>query len=111
MPTILSYGMGVESSAILVRWIVSPEARPCPLDELIVITAQVGDEYRDTGRDVENHVLPLMRANRIRYVQVARHGHLEADGITVLDVKGRVRSSLVLLDLTKSHVLSRCSST
>jgi hypothetical protein len=36
--------MGVESSAILVRWIMSPEARPCPLDELIVIAAQVGDE-------------------------------------------------------------------
>ena len=85
MPTILSYGMGVESSAILVRWIMNPEERPCPLDELIVITAQVGDEYRDTGRDVVNHVLPLMRANGIRYVQVARHGHLEADGITVLD--------------------------
>lgn len=85
MPTILSYGMGVESSAIPVRWIMSPEARPCPLDELTVITAQVGDEYRDTGRDVENHILPLLRANRIRYVQVARHGHLEADGITVLD--------------------------
>jgi hypothetical protein len=85
MPTILSYGMGVESSAILVRWIMNPEERPCPLDELIVITAQVGDEYRDTGRDVVNHVLPLMRANGIRYVQVARHGHLQADGITVLD--------------------------
>jgi hypothetical protein len=67
MPTILSYGMGVESSAILVRWIMSPEARPCPLDELIVVTAQVGDEYRDTGRDVETHILPLMRSNRIRY--------------------------------------------
>ena len=85
MPTILSYGMGVESSAILVRWIMSPEARPCPLNELIVVTAQVGDEYRDTGRDVETHILPLMRSNRIRYVQVARRGHLEASGITILN--------------------------
>ena len=30
MPTILSYGMGVESSAILVRWIMSPEAQAMP---------------------------------------------------------------------------------
>ena len=34
---------------------------------------------------VERHILPLMRANRIRYVQVARAGLLEADGIVVLD--------------------------
>jgi hypothetical protein len=26
--TILSYGMGVESSAILLRWIMSPATRP-----------------------------------------------------------------------------------
>ena len=52
---------------------------------LIVITSQVGDEYRDTGRDVEGHILPIMRAHGIRYVQVARRGHFEADGITVLD--------------------------
>lgn len=83
--TLLSYGMGVESTCILVRWINEPDTCPCPLDELVVITAQVGDEYADTGADVENHILPLLRKHRIRYVQVARHGHLEAEGITVLD--------------------------
>ena len=83
--TILSYGMGVESSAILLRWIMSPATRQCPLEDLIVITAQVGDEYTDTGHDVNTHILPLMGALGIRYVQVARHGHFEADGITVLD--------------------------
>ncbi|HWJ46461.1 MAG TPA: hypothetical protein VNS62_02335, partial [Candidatus Udaeobacter sp.] len=83
--TILSYGMGVESSAILLRWIMSPVTRPCSLEDLIVITSQVGDEYTDTGRDVEAHILPLMRAQGIRYVQVARHGHFEGEGITVLD--------------------------
>lgn len=85
MHTILSYGMGVESTAIFVRWILEPETRPCPLDQLLVITAQTGDEYRDTKRDVEAHVLPLMRKHGIRFVQVARHGHLEADGVTTLD--------------------------
>ncbi len=82
---ILSYGMGVESTAILVRWISEASLRPCPLEQLTVITAQVGDEYRDTGRDVEECVLPLMRREEIRYVQVARRGHLETNGITVLD--------------------------
>ena len=83
--TILSYGMGVESTAILLRWCLEEATRPCPLDRLVVITAQVGDEYKDTGKDVEEYVLPLMRRHGIRFVQVARHGHLEADGITVLD--------------------------
>lgn len=29
MHTILSWGMGVESTAILVRWLLDPETRPC----------------------------------------------------------------------------------
>src|SRR4029077_15062454 len=41
--------------------------------------------YKDTAEDVEKYVLPLMRRHGIRFVQVARHGHLEADGISVLD--------------------------
>src|SRR5262245_37534953 len=53
--------------------------------DLIVVTAQVGDEYPDQKMLVERHVLPAMLAYRIRYVQVARAGHLEADGIVVLD--------------------------
>jgi len=61
--TILSYAMGVESSAILLSWIMSPMTRPCPLEELIAITSYVGDEYTDTGRYVEAHTLPLIRAH------------------------------------------------
>lgn len=83
--TILSYGMGVESTAILLRWCFEEATRPCALDRIVVITAQVGDEYKDTGRDVETYVLPMMRRHRIRFVQVARHGHREADGISILD--------------------------
>lgn len=85
MQTILSYGMGVESTAVLVRWVREPNTRPCPLEDLIVITSQVGDEYEDTGHDITTYVLPLMQRHRIRYVQVARSGHLESDGITILD--------------------------
>ena len=39
----------------------------------------------DTGRDVTEYILPLMREHGIRYVQLARHGHLESAGITVLE--------------------------
>ena len=84
MQTILSYGMGVESTAILVRWLEDASARPCELGELIVITAHTGDEYADTYRDVETYVLPLLRKHRVRYVQVARGGHSQSDGIVVL---------------------------
>lgn len=78
--------MGVESSALLVRLIEGASCRDFDLTEdLIVITAQVGDEYPDSGILVERHILPRMREHRIRYVQVARAGHLEADGIVVLD--------------------------
>jgi hypothetical protein len=83
-PTILSYGMGVESTAILVRWLKSPETRPCSLEDLVVITSQLGNEYDDTRRDVEAHILPLLRAYGVRYVQISRRGHLEADGISIL---------------------------
>ena len=75
--TVLSYGMGVESTAILLRWCLEEDTRPCPLGRLVVITAQVGDEYKDTGRDVEIYMLPMMRCHGIRLVQVARHGHPE----------------------------------
>ena len=84
MHTILSYGMGVESTAILVRWLEDASVRPCRLDELLVITSHTGDEYADTYRDVETYILPLLRKHRVRYVQVARAGHSESDGIVVL---------------------------
>jgi hypothetical protein len=77
--------MGVESTAILLRWILEPDTRPCKLEDLIVITAQTGDEFPDTGVDVERHILPLLWKHGIRYVQMARHGYLESDGITVLE--------------------------
>lgn len=74
---------------------------------MIVITSQVGDEYEDTGRDVATHILPLMRKHNIRYVQVARHGHLESDGITVLDDSRRPQSVFLKGDYKLSDELRR----
>lgn len=85
MKTILSFGMGVESSALLLRWLEEPESRDFDLErDLIVITSQTGGEYPDTKKLCEEHLLPRLRRHQVRYVQVARAGHLEADGIKVL---------------------------
>lgn len=84
-PVVLSYGLGVDSTAILLRWITEPESRDFDLSDLIVVTAMTGDEWPATGRLVEQHVLPLLRAHHVRYVQVARAGASQRDGINVLD--------------------------
>src|SRR4051794_36396829 len=47
-----------------------------------------GDEWEQTGRDVEAHVLPLLREHGVRYVQAARSRRLvtvAGDGVVVLD--------------------------
>lgn len=83
---ILSYGMGVESQAILERWLHEPDTRPFTRwDQLIVVTAQVGEEHKsDTVKHVEARTLPLLRRFGIRFVEVARRGLLKVDGIVVL---------------------------
>lgn len=85
---VLGYGLGVDSTAILLRWIFEPGTRPCELDELLVITAMTGDEWPRSGELVSEHILPLLREYGIRYMQVARHGAHKADGITILSDTG-----------------------
>lgn len=84
MPHVLNFGMGVESTAILLRWILEPETRPFPLENLIVLSAQTGDEFPSTKFLVEQYLLPLLREHNIRYVQVAKTGPSVKDGITIL---------------------------
>src|SRR5262249_58179094 len=54
-------------------------------EDLIAVTAMTGDEHIDTKVQVERAILPRLREHDICYVQVARAGHLESDGIIVLD--------------------------
>lgn len=82
---VLSYGMGVESTAILLRWLHEPATRDFALDDLIVLTAVVGHEFAATTDLVTEHVLPVLRRHRVRYVQVARAGRSDRDGVAVLD--------------------------
>lgn len=81
----LSWGMGADSTAILVRWLTDPSSRNFPLSALTVLTAQTGNEWPDTKALCEKYVLPLLRQHRVRLVQVARGGQFEEHGIEVLD--------------------------
>lgn len=85
LTVVKSDGMGVESVAITLRWIFEPETRPCPLDQLVVLTAMTGNEHESTGVLYERHILPLYRQHGIRYVQLARGGPSVEDGIIVLE--------------------------
>lgn len=81
-----SHGMGVESQAILERWIHEPASRPfASWADLIVVTAQVGEEHKnDTIFHMEKRTLPELRRLGVRFVELARRGPLEEDGIVVL---------------------------
>lgn len=82
---VLSWGMGVESTAILLRWLFEPECRPASLENIVVISAHTGNEFPSTRRLVEEHIFPLLRQFGVRYVQVARQGPRQSDGYIVLD--------------------------
>lgn len=77
--------MGVDSTALLLRWLGEPATRDFDLCDLVVLTAMTGDEFADTERLVTAHILHRLRDARVRFVQVARTGQLQEAGITVLD--------------------------
>lgn len=82
---VLSYGLGLDSTAVLLRWLTDPSSRDFDLSDLVVITAMTGDELSTTGADVERYVLPELRRHRVRFVQVGRHQLLTTaagEGIT-----------------------------
>jgi len=104
MTTLLSYGLGVDSTAILLNWLENPSSRRyttrrlvevsppkfrktgegrVDLKDLTVLTAMTGDEFPDLKRLVETHILPRLREHGIRYVQVARASMKEK--LSVLD--------------------------
>src|SRR4051812_42752008 len=81
---LLSYGLGKHSTAAAVELIENPARRNFDLDQLILLTAMTGNEWGTTKTLVEEHLLPLLSHHRVRYVQVARGGARERDGIRVL---------------------------
>jgi hypothetical protein len=85
MNVVLSYGLGVDSTALLLRWLEDPESRDFDLDDLLVVTSMTGDEWPRTGVLVQEHILPRLREVGVRFAQVARAGAKQAEGIAVLD--------------------------
>ncbi|BAU15925.1 hypothetical protein LEP3755_64910 (plasmid) [Leptolyngbya sp. NIES-3755] len=82
---LLNWGMGVESTAILVRWILEPNTRPfSSFEDLIVLTAQTGDEVSETKLLCETYLLPLLRQHCIQLVQVAKTTASKLDGYVIL---------------------------
>ncbi len=77
-------GCGVDSMALLHLWCTKPKSRDFDLDELLVITAITGDEYRSTIDAANAHLVPMLRAHGIRFLQVARGGQSTHDGYDVL---------------------------
>lgn len=106
-PIVLSYGMGVDSTAILLRWLTDPTSRDFDLADLVVVTSQTGDEFEQSGALVEEHVLPLMREHGVRFVEIARKSQSQKGGRYVviqdtrspehLNLRGRFRLSEEML--------------
>ncbi|MCX4677681.1 hypothetical protein OG413_20630 [Streptomyces sp. NBC_01433] len=86
-PTVLSYGLGADSTAILLKFLADPEAYGLEpdLSDLIVVHAVTGDEWPDSLSYVRRLVLPLLAARKVRTVQLSRGGRRDSDGVLILD--------------------------
>lgn len=85
---ILSWGLGEDSTAVLLRWLEDPTSRDFDLADLAVVTAMTGDEWESTRTAVETHILPRLAAAGVRIIQAARarrHVTKAGDGVVVLD--------------------------
>lgn len=80
--TVLNLGMGVDSTAILLRVLNDGfEAHGIDPEKFVVITAQTGGEYEDLGQLIDEHIAPRLKAAGVRWVQVARSS--DAPGSTI----------------------------
>ncbi|MEU3708382.1 hypothetical protein AB0E82_39600 [Streptomyces anulatus] len=86
-PTVLSYGLGADSTAILLDFLDDPVGHGLEpdLSDLIVVHAVTGDEFADSLAYVTRLVLPLLRDRSVRLVQICRAGRSDTDGVLVLD--------------------------
>jgi hypothetical protein len=81
---VLSWGLGADSSAVLLRWLLEPDSREFDLSDLAVVVAMTGSEWERTRVDNEEAILPLLREHNVRLIQVARSGrYVTKDGAGV----------------------------
>ena len=80
-PVILSYGLGADSTALLLKYLSeTDEERGFPLENLIVITSLVGREWDETVDKVQRFILPLLRQHNILTIQCGRMSDYSAEG-------------------------------
>lgn len=83
-----AYGMGTESTAWLHRILTYPQDRPREIladySNLVIVTAQTGDEWSVTGELVIGPRPALLRQRNVRFVELASKGPSRADGVAVL---------------------------
>ncbi|MGV9934098.1 hypothetical protein ACWDY4_26535 [Streptomyces olivaceoviridis] len=72
VPLVINWGLGVDSTAFLVKMLEDPAAHGVNLAHTMVIHQITGSEWPKTYAHAEEYVLPLLRENRVRLVQVAR---------------------------------------
>lgn len=85
LDTVINWGLGADSTAYLARMLTDPAAHGIDLERTAVLYMATGSEWPETRLLVEEFMLPLLREHGVRFVQLARNGHLATDGITVLD--------------------------
>ncbi|MFD9047777.1 hypothetical protein [Streptomyces zaomyceticus] len=85
-PTVLTWGLGADSTAEILMFLNDPIAHGLEpdLSDLVIVHAVTGDEFSDSLSYADRLVLPLLRAWRVRLVQVCRGGPRDADGVLVL---------------------------
>jgi hypothetical protein len=69
---VMSFGLGLDSTALVMRWIVEPASRDFELRDLALVTAMTGHESAATREAMTKLVLPRLREHSIRFIQVAR---------------------------------------
>ena len=88
-PTVVaSFGLGLDSTSMLVRWLTEPASRDFDLSELAVVTAMTGHESRATIDAVSQLVIPMLAEQSVRFIQVARSQRRTTRagaGVVVLD--------------------------
>lgn len=85
---VVSYGLGLDSTCLLLRWLLEPATRDFDLEDMVVVTAMTGDEFASTAAAVEEHILPIFRTFGVRFIQCARSERTttaSGDGVVVLD--------------------------
>jgi hypothetical protein len=85
---VVSYGLGLDSTCLLLRWLTEPQTRAFDLSEMVVVTAMTGDEFASTAKDVETYILPIFRRLAVRYIQCARSERTTTTsgrGVVILD--------------------------